>query len=637
MENLKLIDYKRAFPDLDQVCDSISDLIVFLKPDGKIIHFNNKFAEFVGLEENAIIGRSCFELVHKLENFIEGCPLVVSSHTGKRQTREFKRGERYFSVAVDPIKDNTGKIIAFIHIMRDMTELIKTKEALRESEEKYRTIVDNIADAIVIIQGEVIKYVNKSAIEMSGYSMKEFIGKPFLEFIHPDDRNRAFELYRSLLGGEIDISPKYHFRIFDRRGNIRWIDVRIVKINWDGETALLNLITDITELIRAEEEKREIFRQLLHLQKMEIISKLSSSLGHELNNIFTAIKGFAQLTFISLQDEDNKRAYIQNIIDASEKAEELIKRLLVFSNNQDFEKKTLNINDFIKDMIDVIQRVKGENVALILNLSPEIGVINADPVQLENIIISIIANAREAMPQGGSIIVETSNFEVSNEFIKIHPGAKLGNYIRLSIKDSGFGISEDIKHRIFEPFFTTKTESSVGLGLSSVYAIVKQHGGYIWFESDTEQGTTFNILLPRIIEERESEEKYEILFSKGEETILVMDDNELVRSSTIEMLKKLGYRVLEAQNHDIAIFFAQFYPKSINLVLCDVVMPGISGVKIYSKIKQNRPDIKVLYMSGYNKEVISKYGINEEMDLIQKPFTIETLSKKIREVLDRMS
>lgn len=371
---------------------------------------------------------------------------------------------------------------------------------------------------------------------------------------------------------------------------------------------------------------------------MEAIGKLTAGIAHDFNNLLTSIKGFTQLALMSLSENDPSRTYLENVLESSEKAEKLVKQLLVFSKTQVLETKVININELIKGMEELIKRVIGEDIILNLNLAPNIGLIKADPVQIENAIVNLVVNARDAMPKGGILTIETANFEINEEFVKKHPDTKVGQYVRVSIKDTGTGIPDEIKDRIFEPFFTTKEGKGTGLGLSTVYGIVKQHGGNIWFESEVGRGTTFKIFIPAVTEETEQEitELVKDKILKGHETVLVIDDDEKVRATVLEMLKKLGYKTLEAHNHDIALFLAQFYDKPIDLIICDVVMPGMSGPKLIDRIKAYRPNVKVLYMSGYTDDVIATHGITEKgINFIQKPFTIETLSKKIREVLDK--
>ncbi|MCS7214577.1 MAG: PAS domain S-box protein [Thermodesulfovibrio sp.] len=632
-----MIDNKNKFLDLQLILNSIFDLVAIVDTEGKILYCNQGFAEFVNRDIDSIIGQKCHELVHGSETYFKDCPLVASLKSGEKETRQLKLGEKYFLIIVNPIKDDKGKIIGFIHTLLDITEQKKIEEALRESEEKYRTIIENAGEAIVITQDGLVKFVNPKSYEISGYSEEELLTKPFAEFLHPEDRQQAVDLHMRLLSGEKGLPMNYQVRIIDKRGNIKWLDTNTALIKWENKPATLNFIRDITELKKAEEEKEALYKQLLHAQKMEAIGKFATSIAHDFNNILTSIKGFTQLAFSSLSENDPIRFYLKNVLASSERAEKMIKQLLAFSRKQVLEKKVININELVKGLESFISRLIGEDIMLSFNLSPDIGLVEVDPSQIENIIVNLVANAKDAMPTGGMLIIETANFEVDEEFMKSHEGAQIGQYVMLSIKDTGFGIPEEIKDRIFEPFFTTK-EKGTGLGLSTVFDIVKQHGGNIWCESEIGRGTTFKILLPRIEKEREREiiEKLEDKLIKGHETVLVIDDDEKVRATVLEMLKRLGYKTLEAPNPDIALFLAQFYNNPIDLVICDVVMPGMSGPKLLSKFKSYRPDVKILYMSGYTDDVIATHGILEKgINFIQKPFSIEALSSKIREALDK--
>lgn len=627
---------KKLYLHCDQVFNSITDLILFLASDGTVFHCNESFSKFLNIPKEQIIGKKCYELVHRIDTFYKNCPLVRSCCSGKREINEIEQDGLFFNVSVDPIRNSAGEIIGFIHIMRDVTDYKRIEKELKSSEEKYRAIVENAIDSIVIIQDEVIKYANPYTFQFTGYSEEEVLNRNFLEFVHPEDRDLALSLHRDIVSGKIKVKQPYLIRIFDKQGNIRWIEVSAIAIDWEGKNAELNFIRDITELKRIEKEKSEMLGQLTYFQKIEAIGRLSSGIAHELNNSITAIRGFAQLALTKMEENDPNQLYLKNILEATNKVEKITKRLFAFSKESKVEKKLINLNEFIKDMEEFIKRTVGDDISLFLNLSLDIPSIEADPYMLESIIIGIVSNAKDAMPKGGSVTIETRNFTVDEDFVRKHKGAKVGEYVRLSIKDTGIGIPEEVGDKVFEPFFSTKKEQTSGLGLSIIFTIVKQHDGYIWFESEVGIGTTFHVLFPKKIQEDTAEKKVELSLPKGSETILVVDDNEIVRLTIIEMLKRLGYKTLEAKNQDIAMFFAQFYPKTIDLILCDVVMPGINGIKLFSKIKHYRPDIKVLYMSGYSDEVISKHGLNKEtMDFIQKPFTIESISKKIREVLDR--
>lgn len=624
------------YPNLDQVCNSITDLVIFLKPDGTIFHCNESFSKFVNLPKSEIVGRKCYELVHKIDTFYKNCPLLRSSDSGKREINEYEKNGQFFNVAVDPIIDSEGRIVGFIHIMRDVSDYKRVERELKKSEQMFRTIVENAAEAIVIVKDYKVGYVNPFALKISGFKEEEVLGRNFLEFVHPEDRELAESLYKKIISSEIDGTHFEVLRIIDREGRIRWVEVNGICIEINGDRADLSFLRDITELKNSEKEKGEILNQLIHLQKIEAIGRLSSGIAHELNNTITAIKGFTELAISRTPQDEQNYQFLKNILDAADRAEKITKRLFAFSRDRKVEKRVIDLNQFIIEIEDMVRKIVGEDILVTITPSKSSALIEADPQQLESALIGIVSNARDAMPKGGYLVIEVSDFTVDEEFVSKHQGSKIGDYVRLSIRDTGVGIPKEIGDKIFEPFFTTKKEQTSGLGLSIIFTIVKQHNGYIWYESEVGRGTTFHILFPKIGFESREVRDAESSIPRGSETILVVDDNELVRITTIEMLKRLGYKTLEAKNQDIALFFAQFYPKNIDLVLCDVVMPGMSGTKLCSKIKQFRPEIKILYMSGYSDEVTSKHGLDRDSaDFIQKPFTIEALSRKIREVLDK--
>lgn len=507
-------------------------------------------------------------------------------------------------------------------------------EKREEYSEIYHIIVENAGEGIVIAQDEKILFVNRKMLEISGYSFKEVLSRPFLEFVYPEDRPQVMELYMQMIKGQ-EAPEHYQLRIIHKNGNPVWIETTTVPIIWKGKTATLNFIRDITEIKKAEEEKNKLQMQLIQSQKMEAIGRFVAGIVHDFNNILTAIKGFAELAHLKLPENDSLKKYFDSILFSVENAEKLVKYMLAFSRKHILKPEIINLNDLIKSMKEILKRLIGEDIILITNLSPDLGVVEADPLQMEQVILNLIVNAKDAMPRGGKFIIETKNIDLDESYIKKHEKLRKGQYVLISVTDTGIGIPEEIRDKIFEPFFTTKEGKRTGFGLSIVYEIVKKHGGDIVVHSELYKGTTFEIYLPRVdkdLQKKIEPEEEKIL--KGSETILVVDDDERICQLLVEMLKKLGYKVLEAKDYNTALFLAQFYDKKIDLVISDVVIPGINGPKLIKRIKNFRPDIKVLYMSGYPDEVVENYGIKKkEFNFIDKPFTMKSLSKKIRDVL----
>jgi len=332
------------------------------------------------------------------------------------------------------------------------------------------------------------------------------------------------------------------------------------------------------------------------------------------------------------------RANIEEIQEAAKKAADLTRHLLAFSRKQILEMRVLDLNQVFQRLDKMLRRIIGEDVELVSFLSEVLGKVKVDPGQIEQVIMNLSVNARDAMPNGGKLTIETANVELDKEYAHKHIAVKPGRYVVLSMSDTGVGMPPEVKERIFEPFFTTKEKGKgTGLGLSTVYGIVKQSGGNIWVYSELGQGTTFKIYLPRVdepLEEITDEVIKEILH--GNETILVVEDEEVVRKLAVRLLKKQGYKVLDAPDGGKALMLCEEFKEPIHLILTDVVMPGMSGRKLVDRLKEIHPEMKTLFMSGYTDNAILRHGVLEEgVNFIQKPFSVERLARKVRDVLDK--
>ncbi len=527
-------------------------------------------------------------------------------------------------------------LAAYVSNCLEADERRRAEALLRESEEKYRFLIEHAGEAIFVAQNEKLKFVNSKTLEMIRYSREELTSKPFIEFIHLEDRALVLENHRKRLRGE-SLPSSYTFRIIQRSGDILWAELNTALIEWEGKPATLNFLTDITARKKAEQEMALLQEQLRQSQKLEAIGRLAGGIAHDFNNVLTVIKGISQLSLLQLQEDDPLRANLEEIEKAADKAANLTRQLLAFSRKQVMEMKVLDLNEVIRGLEKMLRRILGEDVELLFLLPEGIGRVKADPGQIEQVIINIVVNARDAMPEGGKLTIETANVELDEEYAKRHIAVRPGSYVMLSVSDTGIGMTAEVRERIFEPFFTTKERGKgTGLGLSTVYGIVKQSGGNIWVYSEPGQGATFKIYLPRV-EEAAEDIKREVFgeIPRGDETVLVVEDEEIVRKLAVRILKGLGYKVLEASDGGKALILCEEYQDPIHLILTDVVMPGMSGRKLVERLKVIHPEAKVLYMSGYTDNVIVHHGILEErIEFIQKPFTLESLARKVRRVLD---
>lgn len=403
-------------------------------------------------------------------------------------------------------------------------------------------------------------------------------------------------------------------------------------------SGITNTLAGIILRNQAQKEMATLQEQLRQSQKMEAIGQLAGGIAHDFNNLLTIMKGHSQLALMNLKEGEPLRGSFEEIEKATTKSANLVRQILAFSRRQVMEMIVLDLNTLLRDLEKMLRRIIGEDIGLLTVLADDLGRVKADPGQIEQVVLNLAVNARDAMPQGGKLTIETANVELDEAYARRHVAVKPGRYVMIAVSDTGVGMTPEIRERVFEPFFTTKEKGKgTGLGLATVYGIVKQSGGNIWVYSEPGQGTVFKIYLPRVDEPLTEEgEKEEIGLFRGVGVILVVEDEEGVRKLVLEMLKKQGYSVLEADDEEEALLICRQYKDTIHLMVTDVVMPRISGPELAKRLVVFHPEMKVLYMSGYADNAIVHHGVLKEgVNFIQKPFTIEGLAKKVREVLDK--
>jgi two-component system, cell cycle sensor histidine kinase and response regulator CckA len=385
-------------------------------------------------------------------------------------------------------------------------------------------------------------------------------------------------------------------------------------------------------------QRKELEDQFRQSQKMEAVGRLAGGIAHDFNNMLTVINGYSEMLLQNLSPEDPRRSHVEQILHAGERAASLTSQLLSFSRKQVLDLKVLDLNAVAANLDRMLQRLIGEDIDLVTLLKPGLGRVKADQGQVEQILMNLAVNARDAMPQGGTLTIETANVELDEAYARQHVAVLPGPYVMLALSDTGCGMDEETQSRIFEPFFTTKEQGKgTGLGLSTVYGIVKQGGGYIFVYSEVGQGTTFKIFLPRVeadVTPAEPEVARTTALS-GTENILLVEDEPEVRHLVREILGKSGYVVLEADDSDTAVQFCGEYPGKIHLMVTDVVMPGMGGRELAERVKPSRPDMTVLFVSGYTDDAVIRHGIHGTgVAFLQKPFTSDALLRKVRDVLD---
>ena len=538
-------------------------------------------------------------------------------------------------------RDELGRLTESFNKMS--RTIMEQQEEVSKYTRQLQTLSENAPFGMVMIDKDgTFKYINPKFRELLGYDLNDIPnGKTWFRRAYPDPTYRHHVISTwidDLEGFKSGEKRPRTFTVTCKDGTEKIINFIPVQLE-TGE----NLIAceDITELKRAEEEKAVLHEQLRQSQKVEAIGRLAGGIAHDFNNLLTVIKGYSQLSSFELKEGDPLRVNIDEIQNAAERAASLTRQLLAFSRRQVMEMKVLDLNTLLRDLEKMLRRVIGEDIEMVIQLAEDLGRVRADVGQIEQVIMNLAVNAKDAMPSGGKLTIETANVELDKSYARSHVDVRHGHYVMFSVSDTGVGMTPEVRERIFEPFFTTKEMGKgTGLGLSTTYGIVKQSEGHIWVYSVQGKGTTFKIYLPRVNEPLEEIRK-EVLkeeLPRGNETILIVEDEEDVRKLAGKILEKQGYRILETFNGDDALVACERRKSPIHLMLADIVMPGMSGSELAKLLIPLYPEIKILYMSGYTDNAVVRHGVLEKgVNYIQKPFTMEGLARKVREVLDKDS
>ncbi len=530
------------------------------------------------------------------------------------------------------IRDQFGHPCLIQGFMFDMSELLKTKQALRRSEAKFQTIFEGMDTGIIIVDrdGKIVKS-NRAFQKMLGYRGNELFNRSLNELVHPGDATQDLDLQKKLKSGEIDYY-RIERRYLRKDGEMIWGRLR-ASLCQGLEEHTIHMIEDITGW-------KQLEMQFLQSQKMETVGRLAGGIAHDLNNLLTVLGGYSQLSLLEIEEDHPLRSNLEEIKRTVDRATELTQRLLAISRRQTMEMKVFNLNWLLKGLEKMLVRIIGEDIELIFSLADDLGEVKSDPGQIEQAILNLVVNARDAMPQGGKLIIETCNVLLDQNDVQSHFDVIPGPYVLLSVTDTGCGMSPEVKERIFDPFFTTKSEGKgTGLGLSTVYGIVKQSGGYIFVYSEVHQGTTFKIYLPRVQEKVDDLTRREETgdFPRGNETILLVEDEEALRSLTAKVLRDQGYTVLEAAHGEEAMRLArECLHQKIHLVVTDLVMPQMGGKELVQQLKLLSPNTRILFISGYADGAMThQASLEPETPFLQKPFSPMELARKIREILER--
>jgi PAS domain S-box-containing protein len=534
----------------------------------------------------------------------------------------------------DTVLGLVGLVLIFdIYTVYQHFQIQSVRKLVLEREALFRLITENAADMIAVVDVTGNRLYNSPSYEkILGYAPNELEGTLAFEQIHADDRekvqNAAIEARRSGVGQTVE------YRMRHKNGGWRTLESRASTIVDDrGAVERLVIVNrDVTERKQLEEQ----FRQA---QKMEAVGRLSGGVAHDFNNLLGVIIGYGEVLQENILATDSLRPSVDEILKAGHRAASLTRQLLAFSRQQVLDPKVLDLNALVNDMEKMLKRLIGEDIELRTEMESSLGRIKADQSQIEQAVLNLVVNARDAMPSGGKLILATSTFQMDETFVRRYPyPVAVGDYVLFTVADNGIGMDAATRIRIFEPFFTTKEKGKgTGLGLSMVYGIVKQSGGYIDVSSEVGAGTTFRIYFPKVNDELGRSQQIELPASlRGTETILLVEDEPSLRVLARHMLESCGYTVLEASAGKKALEISGQHEGNIHLLLTDVVMPGISGRVLGDELVKKRPQLRVLYTSGYTGQMVGAHGVLAEGSyFLPKPFTKEALARKVREVLDR--
>lgn len=615
--------------------DSSADGMGILNEKGLHVYANSSFARMLGFEgPESIIGQPwhvvyAFQEMDRLEPEIRRSLAQAGKWSSQILLHRPDGTKLPVELNISAMPDGGTTCVC-----RDLSKRAEAEKARAQAEAKYKALVEQV-NAITYIAESGIDgqwfYVSPQVEAILGYTPEEWLGiaRRWAQLIHPDDLPTVAAAEEASKSG----TPfQAEFRIKRKDGREVWLnDTAVVVQGSNSHPVMEGIIVDITE-------RKQLETQLQQSRKMEAVGRLAGGIAHDFNNLLTIITGYTELALSRPTVPPEIRSDIERIENAAGRAAGLVRQLLAFSRRQVMQPKTIDLNAIVLNLDKLLRRLMDDNVEMVTQVPENVGKVKADPAQIEQVIMNLVVNARDAMPNGGRLVVETSNADLDASYAENHVSMKPGRYVMLAVSDTGVGMDRRTIAHIFEPFYTTKESGrGTGLGLSTVYGIVKQSGGHIWVYSEPGKGSTFKVYLPRVdgpIEEPGGAQP-RALSQRGAETILLVEDEEEVRDLIHTVLAEHGYDVIPARDPQHAEQLAVSYAGEIHLLLTDVVMPGTSGRELASRISPHRPGIRVLFMSGYTENVITSGGVLEKgLAFLQKPFSPAVLVEKVREVLN---
>ncbi len=633
-----ITDRKRIEERLRRLLDSAPDAMVIAGNDGRIVLVNTQTEKLFGYNREELLGQPVEVLVP--ERFWNHHQTYRGNYMVNPQARAMGAGSELYGLKKDgtefPVEislspQQTDEGILVSSTIRDITERKRVDDALRLSEANFRAMIEGTYGVYRATPEGKLLVVNNAMVKMLGYETAE-------ELLALNLATDVFEKgeYTPLMFDQPGTRKQFakletHWKQKD--GKIIPVEISGRAVRDDkGKVLYFEVIAENVSHVRGVEQR------LRHVQKMEAIGRLAGGIAHDFNNVLGVIVAYSEMLVEKLRDNTELSPLVTSITKAVERGGTLTRQLLAFSRQQVLEPQVISISEHLAGVKDMLARVIGEDIQLkILSGNPRVRV-KVDPTQLEQVIMNLVVNARDAMPEGGRLTIETSEIDIDDEYCSRNPEARPGRHVMMAVTDSGCGMSPEVLSRIFEPFFTTKEQGKgTGLGLATIYGIVKQSGGHISAYSEVGRGTTFKVYLPVTQEEINQAQvpSEERVAPRGEETILVVEDEESLRSVTQEFLSNKGYQVIVAEDFQKAVEASENNSRHIDLLMTDVVLPGASGPKLADRLATSRPDMKVLFVSGYTADALVHGDLHRtDFAFLSKPFSLNTLARKIRTILD---
>ncbi|NTV45619.1 MAG: PAS domain S-box protein [Chlorobiales bacterium] len=574
------------------------------------------------------------EAVRCIRLAVEECPQVFEWHARK------KNGDLFW-VEVSLRSTQIGGKGRILAVVRDISERKRAEKALRESERNYREIFNATNEAIFLhdaVTGSVLD-VNDTSMRLFGYELKEEIltARPGELSLSKPPYTGEERLHRIQMA--VEHGPQiFEWHARKKNGDLFWVEVSLHSTQIGGKGRVLAVIHDITERKRAEEEKEKLQIELAHAQKMESIGRLAGGVAHDFNNMLSVIIGYSELAMLNMNPSEPLYTNLNEILSTAKRSAEVTRKLLTFARKQLISPRSINLNETVAITFKTLRRLIGENIDLAWQQDEKLWSVKMDPVQVDQILVNLCLNSRDAIEGVGKISIKTDNMIIDQAFCDTHEGSVPGEFVVLTVSDDGTGMDKETLEHIFEPFFTTKEfGQGTGMGMATVYGIVKQNNGFIDVFSEPGKGTTVTVFLPRnesLTAKTRTEDTKKISVSQGE-TVLIVEDEESILKTLKIMLKQLGYTTLSANLPSKALCLVKEYHSKIDLLITDVIMPEMNGRELADQLHAAYPDMKIMFMSGYTADTIANWGIlQEDVHFLQKPFTMKDLACKIREVLE---